>query len=348
MHKKTLTGSWEFRQIDNQEWHPAQVPGCVQTDLLDLGMIPDPFVADNEDRVQWVAEADWEYRRTFDLSGYLLDEDRVYLVCDGLDTIAEVTLNRIFLAETNNMFRQYRWDITSIVKEKDNVLSIVFRSPVAYTTAMQGKRALTTQWFALPGSSYLRKAPCQFGWDWGPKLPPMGIWKDLRIEAYSEARIQDLKIKQYHKAGGVSIDVHAELERWSDQPISGLLRLSHPDGSVKEFHGEVDDTEIDFSIEVIDPQIWWPNGYGEQPLYQVEVEITSSQRLLDVAKRQVGLRTVELQQEEDDYICQRVELDSGRLIPHAHQQWTPGIACPGCGLRPSKHAACLGWWSLRI
>jgi beta-mannosidase len=77
MHKKTLTGSWEFRQIDNQEWHPAQVPGCVQTDLLDLGMIPDPFVADNEDRVQWVAEADWEYRRTFDLSGYLLDEDRV-------------------------------------------------------------------------------------------------------------------------------------------------------------------------------------------------------------------------------------------------------------------------------
>jgi len=109
MYTETLTGEWQFRQAGAHEWLAAHVPGGVHTDLMAAGRIPDPFVADNEKRVQWVAESDWEYKRTFEPSGELLEEERVFLVCDGLDTLASVTLNGTRLGETDNAFRQYSW-----------------------------------------------------------------------------------------------------------------------------------------------------------------------------------------------------------------------------------------------
>ena len=114
MQTQPLTGSWQFRQAGTEEWLQATVPGGVHTDLLALGRIPDPFVGDNEKRVQWVAESDWEYRRSFACSPELLGEEKVFLVCDGLDTLATVTLNGHELGRTDNMFRQYKWDVKSL------------------------------------------------------------------------------------------------------------------------------------------------------------------------------------------------------------------------------------------
>jgi beta-mannosidase len=104
----------QFREAGTTEWLPAQIPGGVHTDLMALGRIPDPFVADNELQVQWVAERDWEYQVTFQASADLLAQERVELVCDGLDTLAQVSFNGQPLGETDNMFRQYRWDVTGL------------------------------------------------------------------------------------------------------------------------------------------------------------------------------------------------------------------------------------------
>ena len=113
---QSLSGEWQFRQVGSEEWLPAQVPGGVHTDLLAAGRIPDPFVADNEGRVEWVAKSDWEYRTQFDVAPGLLAEERVLLACEGLDTLAELSLNGQVLGQTDNMFRRYEWDVQSLLR----------------------------------------------------------------------------------------------------------------------------------------------------------------------------------------------------------------------------------------
>ncbi len=166
MKIQSLTGEWHFRQGGTDEWLPATVPGGVHTDLMALGRIPDPFVGDNEKHVQWVAEADWEYRTQFVAAPELLQQPHIWLVCDGLDTLAAVSLNGRTLAHTNNMFRQYRWDVKELLQVADNELVITFASPVKYITEKQAERPLPGVSQAIAGGPYLRKAPCQFGWDW--------------------------------------------------------------------------------------------------------------------------------------------------------------------------------------
>ena len=189
MQIQSLTGKWQFQQVGTEEWLPANVPGSVHTDLMASGRIPDPFVADNEKRVQWVAESDWVYRTSFTCTDELLSEEKVFLVCDGLDTLATVVLNGHELGHTDNMFRRYQWEVKSLLNAKGaNDLTITFSSPVKYAAEKQAIRPLPGVSQAIPGGPHLRKAPCQFGWDWGPQLPPIGIWKDIRLEGYSEAR----------------------------------------------------------------------------------------------------------------------------------------------------------------
>ena len=190
MQIQPLTGNWQFQQPGKDEWLPAVVPGSVHLDLMASGLIPDPFVADNEKRMQWVAESDWVYRRSFQCSPELLAQEQILLVCDGLDTLAKVVLNGHELGSTDNMFRRYQWDVKQHLNAKDgNELRITFLSPVKYVSEKQRVRYLPEVSQAIDGGPHLRKAPCQFGWDWGPQLPPVGIWKNIRLEGCSKARL---------------------------------------------------------------------------------------------------------------------------------------------------------------
>ena len=196
MQKQTLTGEWQFRQCGTEEWLPATVPGGVHTDLLALGRIPDPFVADNELKVhvgrrERLGIPAQLYRRR----GSLPAEEKVILVCDGLDTIADLYLNGTYLGHAENMFRRWEWDVKSLLKEGSNELLITFGSPVRFITARQAQLPLQGGG-DIPGGPHLRKAPCHWGWDWGPKLPPIGIWKDIRLEGYSAGRIENVHLRQ--------------------------------------------------------------------------------------------------------------------------------------------------------
>jgi beta-mannosidase len=329
MRIQSLAGKWEFRQAGAQGWFPANVPGGVHTDLLALGQIPDPFVGDNEKRVQWVAEADWEYHHQFVVDPEFIHQPQIWLVCDGLDTLATVNLNGVELGRTENMFRQYRWDVKPMLKEGENDLSIVFDSPVHYCAAQQSILPMPGVSQAIPGGPYLRKAPCQFGWDWGPQLPPIGIWKDIRLEGYQGARIAEVHISQKHTDGQVSVDARITVQKWDDTPCSARMRLVGPDGKVFETSAELtSDTASTLSVVIPHPQLWWPNGYGTQSLYQASVELRQADLLLDRQEYQLGLRTIELRQEPDEWGRSFTFVVNGTPIFVKGSNWIPADSFP--------------------
>ncbi len=332
MQKQSLNGAWQFRQCGTNDWSPATVPGGVHTDLLALDKIPDPFVADNELRVMWVAENDWEYRHTFTVDANLLAEENVRLVCDGLDTIADVYLNGTYLGHAENMFRQWEWNAKSLLHEGTNELCITFGSPVRFITAKQAQLPLQGGG-DLPGGPHLRKAPCHWGWDWGPKLPPIGIWKDIRLEGYS-VRFEDVHMRQTFDVCGaiISAEIAAEVNGRTD--VKAWMTVTSPSGERFEFAGalprlsEGEPIFADLSIEITDPQLWWPNGYGAQPLYEVEVSLKAEDTILDQRRYRIGLRTVQLRQEVDQWGKEFTFYVNGVRLFAKGADWIPTDSLP--------------------
>ncbi len=332
MFKQTLSGTWQFRQSGSREWLPATVPGGVHSDLLALGRIPDPFVADNEKKVQWVAESDWEYRRSFIMDAALSEEEHRILVCDGLDTLAEVTLNGRLLGKTDNMFRRWAWEVSDLLKDGQNDLRILFRAPVPYIKAKQADKLLLGGG-DIPGGPHLRKAPCQWGWDWGPKLPPIGIWKDIRLEGYRQAKLEDVHIRQLHADGKVTIHAEIQVSQWNRSDLQVTMMVTSPDGhvqTVKAAPNQVSDGSAICNLQssILNPQLWWPNGFGRQPLYQVVVRLESGKTILDQHSFQVGLRTVELQREPDQWGESFTFVVNGVPIFIKGADWIPANSLP--------------------
>jgi beta-mannosidase len=334
MKIQSLAGNWEFRQKGTEEWLPASVPGGVHTDLLALGRIPDPFWGDNEKRVQWVAERDWIYRYRFECSPELVAQEKVWLVCEGLDTLARVTLNGHELGDTDNMFRHYEWEIKSLLIAKGkNEVFITFSSPVTFITQRHSMRKLPSPDHSIPGGPYLRKAPCQFGWDWGPKLPPMGIWKDIRLEGYNKARLREVHLRQRHVDGQVTVEARIIIEQWGAAAVEAGMRITAPDGKNLEKKGAIPSSnELIFEMPIPRPELWWPNGYGKQALYQAQIFITrggdAEAETLDRRSYQLGLRTIELRQQPDPWGRSFAFVVNGVPIFAKGSNWIPADSFP--------------------
>lgn len=364
MKSLSLSGSWQFRQVKSPteissgnsappgaaimpdttvppgttvplvttvtHWHPATVPGSVHTDLLSLDMIPDPFVGDNEKKVQWVAESDWEYQRTFDMPIELLEEEKIYLVCDGLDTLANVFINEVSVGETDNMFRQYRWEIKHVLKPGENSIRIFFASPVQYCRLKQEQIPLNGVSQAIPGGPHLRKAPCQFGWDWGPQLPPTGIWKDLYLEGYSTARIEDIHLRQHHRDGVVNLTCRLALDIWQKEQLSASLNVTDPQGKTVKTHlDHFESKDGSLQLEIEKPQLWWPNDLGEQPLYEIDVCLMNlNGKTLDKRSYRLGLRQFELRQQPDEWGKSWQFVVNGVPIFAKGSNWIPADSFP--------------------
>ncbi|MHC1739768.1 MAG: glycoside hydrolase family 2 protein [Anaerolineaceae bacterium] len=329
MKIQSLTGKWEFRQAGTSEWFPANVPGGVHTDLLALGRIPDPFVGDNEKKVQWVAEADWEYHRQFAVTPEFFNQAHIWLVCDGLDTLATVSINGQELGHSNNMFRQYRWDVKPLLKPNNNDLLVAFDSPVQYCAKQQLIRPMPGVSQAISGGPHLRKAPCQFGWDWGPQLPPIGIWKDIRLEGDQGVRIGEVHFHQSHAEGKVTVMASVTLQRQDNSPCSVILRISAPDGQLYETTTkDLKKNETSLEIVIANPKIWWPNGYGAQPLYHACVELFEDGQPAEKQGFQLGLRTIELRQQPDEWGRSFTFVVNGLPIFAKGSNWIPADSFP--------------------
>jgi beta-mannosidase len=234
------------------------------------GRITDPFFGDEELRVQWVAERDWEYRRTFRLDASVAAESRVELVFDGLDTLAEVSLNGETLGTADNMFRTWRWDVTDRLRPGENEIAVAFHSAVRRAAELDSIRPLDRPAETLPGGPYLRKAPYHFGWDWGPWLPNVGIWQEVRFEGHSIARIEDVRLG--HTVGKTSATIRAEVSVQAldgtaanpgapAAPLTATMRVRHPDGRLESSSAAVPagTSTANLSLEIAEPELWWPN-----------------------------------------------------------------------------------------
>ena len=314
-----LDGKWEFRAVsktdraDLQDWHPAQVPGVVQTDLLTNKLIPDPFYRDNETRLQWIGLTDWEYRTTFQADAATLGHDHVDLVFDGLDTYADVYVNDQVVLHGDNMFRRWRVPVKGILKSGPNTLRVVFHSPI--TSMIPKVKALP---YMLPAistainsgneenvatSPYTRKAPYQYGWDWGPRYVTEGIWQPIRVETWDALRVENFHVQQQtinKTDAALSAELNIEASRATTASVEftygPLAGAAFPvvRQSVQLVPGV---NRISVPLHIANPKLWYPNGYGAQDRYQFAAVVRTGRDVAANAALKTGLRSIELRRE---------------------------------------------------
>lgn len=285
-----LGGAWRMREADSETWHSAHVPGSVYADLMADGTMPDPFWRENELDAFERMKKDYVYQRAFTVTEAQLAHAHVELVCEGLDTLAHVSLNGREIAFADNMHITWVWDVKEQLHAGENTLEIRFDSPILYCAKKAEEAPGWESSDATPGFRHLRKAHCMFGWDWGPRLPDAGIWRPIFLRTWDAARLENAMMLQAHHDGVVDVTIRPEIageSAWSAE-------ITAPDGEVM-ISPETTATEQVITIE--HPQLWWPNGLGKQPLYRVTVRLATG----DTRVWRIGLRTMTVSREKDEW-----------------------------------------------
>ena len=296
--KINLNGKWKFRNVNEVSWFDATVPGCNYLDLMDCGLLADPFVGMNEKNSYYVAEADWEYKKTVELTAEDLDHQEVYLKCDMLDTLCDVFVNDTKIAYTENCHIRYAFEVKKYLKAGENTFRFVFYSPVNYVSDIAKKQAVPPNANGQNGVCFVRKPQCHYGWDWGPVLPPSGIQGNIYLEGIDVAEVQEVIAVQKHYDNKVDVDVKAVIRELGDKDTECVLTLTHPDGTVQKLDGK----EGKFTVE--NPELWWTyelSGKDVQPLYTVKAQAIADGKVISEKEIRIGLRTVYLNRERDKW-----------------------------------------------
>lgn len=291
-----LGGRWRVAEKGNARSIPAAVPGCIHTDLLRAGRIPDPFYRDNELSLKWIARREWTYTREFKVPPEALSKDRVLLRCLGLDTLAAVFINGRRAGSADNMYRTWEFDIKELLRRGTNNIAVRFHSVYDRIDPFRKVNRAAM----LDGRQCVRKMPCNFGWDWGPSLVTCGIWRGIELLAFSQARLGGIKISQEHRKGRAVVNVQAAAEALAPGPLRVNVRLLHNGRTVADAVVPVSRGNASARLTVKNPRLWWPNNMGAQPLYELKAELlNASGEVLDAAGRRIGLRTLRLVQKKD-------------------------------------------------
>jgi beta-mannosidase len=304
-----LDHGWQFRQITasaqgESDWFPATVPGDVHLDLLANKKIPDPFFRDNESRLQWIEQEAWEYQLSFEVTPALLAHSNVDLVFDGLDGAAEVYLNGARVLSADNSFRIWRVAAKSHMHAGKNLLRVVFPSPIKAAAEV----AAGDPWqpkTKTESKTYIRKPAYEYGWDWGPRFVTSGIWKPARLEAWDKVRIADFAIRQRDVSREVAhIEAEVEVEAAGAGPAKVSVQYTDngkPMTILETVSVHAGRNVIDLPVEIRQPKLWFPAGYGEQPLYDFTAQVGTGGQVSEARKARTGLRSIELRRELDTW-----------------------------------------------
>ena len=294
----SLNGAWTL-EIPASAFGavPAAVPGSVYHDLLTAGCIEDPFWRDNETEALKLMENDFVYSRRFEVGADLLGCESVILRCEGLDTLAEIRVNGALAGTAENMHRIWEYDVKSLLREGENDISVRFASPTKYIREAYALSRADGSSDAMVGFPLLRKAHCMFGWDWGPRLPDAGIWRPISLLGIDTARIRDVLILQDHSRApdAVALTVRTNLEHVGAGETAVRVRVTGPGGETFEACGE------EAVIDIPEPKLWWPAGFGDQPLYTVTVTLEKDGAELDSSEKRIGLRTMTVTRKKDEW-----------------------------------------------
>ncbi|MBQ0101942.1 MAG: glycoside hydrolase family 2 protein, partial [Firmicutes bacterium] len=284
MNKISLGGIW--RLTGGGYDCEGSVPGSVYSFLLGAGLIDDPFYRDNELKALEIMDNEFTFSRTF---GYKKKGCPVLLRCEGLDTLCALYLNGEKIADTDNMHRTYEIDVTGLLRDGENEIKAVFSPVDPYIKAKQEERFSFGPWMAMKGFAHIRKAECMMGWDWGPRLPDAGIWREISLLEKDSSRITEFHPVQRHEGGRVFITPNV----LSDGGEAKVI-LTSPDGRKTYLTPNAEN-------EINDPELWWPNGLGAQPIYTLRAELYDGDTLADVSEKKIGLRTLKLVREKDKW-----------------------------------------------
>lgn len=339
MEKMTLNGdNWRMQIVGEQDVYgvngrdiPAVIPGSVYGNLLRQGLMPDPYERMNELDALKLMENAFRFQTVFSLTGEQMAADFLLLRFDGIDTLAEIYLNDILLGHADNMHRVWEFHIRDAAREGENTLRVEISSPTRYIEEENEKVYTGGSWDAMLGFPHLRKAHCMFGWDWGPRLPDAGLFREVSVLSGKKARLEQVYITQNwlerEVADGVS--TQNETNDWVDITYDVTVEdfadgegyeirtaLYNPHGLLiaeKSAKYAADGEEGATAqgreagdgwdtITVHNPKRWWPNGYGEQPLYRAEVTLVDGDgQVLDIWSRRIGLRTMTMNREKDQW-----------------------------------------------
>ena len=311
MVKMQLHENWQLCNVKEQEWVPAQVPGDIYMALLQAGKMEDPFWEDNEYQAKALMEEDYEYKTVF-----IYDEtefencQEVILRFDGIDTIGDIYLNECCLGRVESMHRVWEFPVKEILEKGENTLRVIIRSPLKFMAAAYEKYKTHGNEDTVEGFMHLRKAHYMCGWDWGACLPDGGIFRPVTLLGVEHARLDSVYIRQIHEEGKVLLIPEVDVETMDEADEDGCekagkseqsqlleyeITVTEPDGTKTTWEGSPDEIEIDH------PKLWWPNGLGEQPLYQVEVNLKAGNQIVDTWCRKIGLRTMTMHIEKDQW-----------------------------------------------
>lgn len=326
MIKKNIHANFEISVSGENLWYPMSVPGSAMDTFCQAGRLPDPYFGTNEKQWTEFFRNDFDVQGSFQVSEEECAKEEILLTFYGLDTIADIVLNGCKLGHTENMHRIFSYPVKRLVKPGENQLEIHFTSPVRYVESVQPEKGREIHFIntgTLPGAQYIRKAHSMFGWDWGPQLPDVGIFRKIELCSYDGARLGDTLIRQKHENGKVILEIEPEVleveapemqavganSTVGCQSLNVSFELYSPEGKVL-YRGSTDSQKRSTAdkaafpvteIEISDPQLWWPNGYGSQPLYTLKVLLQKDAEILEQKKYHIGLRTMTVSREEDQW-----------------------------------------------
>jgi len=267
---------------------PCDAPCSLYSVLLENRLMEDPFYGLNEHKATPLCEDPCSFFAEFQVQK---EQQFMELIFEGLDTICDIFLNGEKLDSVKNMHRTFVYDVKNKVKCGTNTIRLMFASPIAYFRKMERARHVYTNLDTIQGAAQLRKALYMSGWDWGPKLPDMGIFRPVRFRSYDVDRLEEVEIRQRHENGAVTVVLNVQTK----QGDTRCQQYALVDGNrylLENGHAE---------IQIKEPKLWWPNGYGEQHLYQVQVELVCDGTVIDCQTKQIGLRTLTVSRAPDQY-----------------------------------------------
>lgn len=313
LEKVEITQGWKFKQADSGEWLAATVPGTVHTDLLANKKIEDPFYRTNERNQQWIDKKDWVYENTLKVDSSLLKKENVELFFKGLDTYADVYVNDSLVLKADNMFREWTASCKKFLKPGDNVLRIYFHSPIN-----KGLKALEKLGYNLPATNdqsengglgdkkvsvFTRKAGYHYGWDWGPRFVTSGIWRPVYLQAWNNAKINNLQIVQQSVSAEKAV-LKGIFEVQSTASGTAQVELSCKNDPSLKASGKIKlrpgICKAEVELTITNPKLWWTNGLGEAYLYNLTGELKAENTVLDKAEANIGIRTVKVVQNKDE------------------------------------------------
>ena len=295
---KHLTDGWTLicagQNPHLRDTFAATVPGCVHTDLMAAGAIPDPYIDLNEITTDWIGRSDWTYACTFDWKPAQANTD---LVFEGLDTVATITLNGVEIGRTFNMHRTYRFEVTHHLKAGRNELSVTFANVFDYAKPLHEHYGYRPNNYPGPGH-IVRKMACNFGWDWGPTLVTAGIWKPVSLQSWTDAKLDAVRPSIGLRGASGHVHLSVDITRTDDAP---LLLEATVAGVTERVELTAGQTSAELDLLVPDARLWWPHGFGNQPLYDLKVALISADVTpLDQWTRRIGFRSVRLDTSDDD------------------------------------------------